>query len=90
LGLRRRNWTSRGGFFLRKFRHSQFHCALNRNSDGIFLLVDPAVCGERLRVGFARGLKFFFARFGAFLLVSVAARRRPDNREHHDAEKRKK
>jgi hypothetical protein len=54
------------------------------------LLVDPTVGSERLRIFFARDLKFFLSRFGAFLLVSIAARRRPNNREHDNAEKRKK
>jgi hypothetical protein len=54
------------------------------------LLVDPTVSGERFRILFTGNLKFFFPRFGTFLLVSIAARRRPDNREHDDAEKRKK
>ena len=84
------NGTRHGWFFLRQFSDCYLHGALDWYPRDAFVLVDPAVSGERLCIFLARVLKFLFTRFGTRLFIRVAARRRADHGQHNDAEKREK
>ena len=54
----------------------------------MFVLIDPAVSSELLRLCLTQGFEFFFPCFGAFLFVIVAARSRADHCQHDHPEER--
>ena len=78
--------TGRGRFLFGQRCEGQFHRVVNRDSRDPFVLVDPAIAGQRGQVFFLRGFQFFGANFGAFLFVGVSARRRLHRHKREHAE----
>jgi hypothetical protein len=75
--------------FAAEFGHRQFHRAFDGQANHAFVLIDPPVSSELLRVCLAQRFEFFFPGIGPFVFVISAARCRADHCQYDYTEERK-
>jgi hypothetical protein len=65
------------------------HGPLNRDVHRPFGLIDPAITAQSFGIGFAKRLQILQSFLGARILEMIPSCRRPDEREHDGAKKKK-